>query len=126
LPNLAGIDLPAMERSRSSADLRKVTLYARLPERYYWPSNRGRFLRLRALLAEMFVKQEKHLQRLLICMAEARLICPDSAKGCRRLQRSAVLPDMRVSQPREIGHVHRRVGERDFYSLPIPVKGGAV
>jgi len=118
LPNLAGIDLPAMEKIAQFCRSGGKSSGTPLPERVY-ASSEAASLRLRPLLAEMFGKAREDLRDSSSVWQEASVICAMSAKGLRRP--SSALRFCRICAFPNAGdrHVHRRAGSATPISLQI-------
>src|SRR5262249_19664600 len=120
LPNLDGIDLAAMEKiARFCREGGTVIATRRLPERVYGRDQEEATKRLRALLAAMFGPNVGAGFTVADYGQGKAVFAPDDrADLARALSLGAAGQDMRIGPEfdrSEITHVHRRVGQRDFY-----------
>jgi alpha-L-rhamnosidase len=118
LPNLTGMDLAALEKlARFCLAGGTVIATRRLPDRVYGARSADATERLRARVAAMFGPAAPKGVTVHAYGKGRAIFTPDEREGlAAALAQAALGPDARLSplQP-DVSHVHRRVGERDFY-----------
>lgn len=121
LPNLKGIDLQAMEKiAQFVREGGKVIAIGQLPERFWGVGHEVASSRLRVLVREVFgAEANSPVSRHEFGDGQA-IFLRDLGTGGIALWGELLgvcLSDMRADPLPELSHVHRRVGNRDFYFL---------
>lgn len=118
LPNLTGIELASLEKvARFCRAGGTVIATRRLPDRVYGSRSADATERLRVLVSAIFGPAGRDGVTVQVYGKGRAIFTPNEREGLTTaLAQAAVGPDARLSplQP-EVSHVHRRVGERDFY-----------